>query len=146
MGGRGLGVGLRTIGMFAAGIVCLLAGLLAIGFGIPINEFGLGNTLILAGAVTACTGLIVLSLWVVVKELKGMAGRLGPGAARQKGNAPQPGGFPRRAIGASTGPGRGPAGLFPRRLPPGLKRLPGAIVRVRRRRRRRSQPLSSAAI
>ena len=55
----------------------MLAGLLAIGFGIPINEFGLGNTLILAGAVTACTGLLILSLWVVVKELKGMAGRLG---------------------------------------------------------------------
>src|SRR5580693_2587002 len=81
---------LMTIGMLVAGIVCLLAGLLAIGFGIPINEFGLGNTLILAGAVTACTGLIVLSLWVVVKELKGMAGRLGAGAALQKGNAPQP--------------------------------------------------------
>src|SRR3984885_15137817 len=63
-----------TIGMVVAGIVCLLAGLLAIGFGIPINEFGLGNTLILAGAVTACTGLIVLSLWVVVRELKNVAG------------------------------------------------------------------------
>jgi len=87
-----------TIGMLVAGIVCLLAGLLAIGFGIPINEFGLGNTLILAGAVTACTGLIVLSLWVVVKELKGMAGRLGAGAALQKGNAPQPAALPRAAI------------------------------------------------
>ena len=75
-----------TIGMLVAGIVCLLAGLLAIGFGIPINEFGLGNTLILAGAVTACTGLIVLSLWVVVKELKGMAGRLGAGAAAAEGH------------------------------------------------------------
>jgi hypothetical protein len=98
-----------TIGMLVAGIVCLLAGLLAIGFGIPINEFGLGNTLILAGAVTACTGLIVLSLWVVVKELKGMAGRLGAGAALQKGNAPQPAALPRAAIedlaGAEPGAG-----------------------------------------
>ena len=65
-----------TIGMLVAGIGCLLAGLLAIAFGIPINEFGLGNTLILAGAVTACTGLIILSLWVVVKELKGIAAGL----------------------------------------------------------------------
>ena len=79
-----------TIGMLIAGIACLLAGLLAIGFGIPINEFGLGNTLILAGAVTACTGLIILSLWVVVKELKSMAGRLGAGTALEKGNARQP--------------------------------------------------------
>ena len=83
-----------TIGMVVAGIVCLLAGLLAIGFGIPINEFGLGNTLILAGAVTACTGLIILSLWVVVKELKSMAGRLGAGPALQKGNAPPPAALP----------------------------------------------------
>ena len=70
-----------TIGMLIAGIGCLLAGLAAIGFGIPINEFGLGNTLILAGAVTACTGLIILSLCAVVKELKTIAGRLGSGVA-----------------------------------------------------------------
>jgi hypothetical protein len=66
-----------SIGMLGAGIACLLAGLLAIGFGIPINEFGLGNTLILAGAVTACTGLIILGLWVVVRELKNLSGGLG---------------------------------------------------------------------
>src|SRR6202012_583938 len=76
-----------TIGMLVAGIVCLLAGGLAIGFGIPINEFGLGNTLILAGAITACTGLIILSLWVVVRGLKNSAGRIATGAvldARQQ--------------------------------------------------------------
>jgi len=70
------------VGMLVAGFGCLLAGLVAIGFGIPINEFGLGNTLILAGAVTACSGLLILSLWVVVKELKGIAGRLGVVPAR----------------------------------------------------------------
>ena len=52
--------------MLIAGIGCLLAGLLAIGFGIPVQEFSFGNTLILSGAVTACTGLIILGLWVVV--------------------------------------------------------------------------------
>jgi len=76
--------------MLVAGIACLLAGLLAIGFGIPINEFGLGNTLILAGAGTACTGLIILSLWVVVKELKHLAARLSAGPVLEKGNARQP--------------------------------------------------------
>ncbi len=70
-----------TIGMLVAGIGCLLAGLLAIGFGIPINEFGLGNTLILAGSVAACSGLIILSLWVVVSELKSIAGQFGLGPA-----------------------------------------------------------------
>ena len=99
-----------TIGMLVAGIVCLLAGLLAIGFGIPINEFGLGNTLILAGAVTACTGLIILSLLVVVKELKSMAGRLGAGPALQKANASQPVALPRAAIEDQAGAEPGAAG------------------------------------
>src|ERR1700692_1638169 len=100
---RGRGVGCMTIGMLVAGIACLLAGLLAIGFGIPINEFGLGNTLILAGAVTACTGLIILSLWVVVKELKNMAGRLGARSSLEKGNARQPVALPENPAGAEPG-------------------------------------------
>jgi hypothetical protein len=65
--------------MLVAGIGCVLAGLLAIGFGIPVQEFSFGNTLILSGAVTACTGLIILGLWVVVGELRKIAQRLGPG-------------------------------------------------------------------
>ena len=65
--------------MLVAGIGCLLAGLLAIGFGIPVKEFSFGNTLILTGAVTACTGLVILGLWAVVRELKNIAQRLGPG-------------------------------------------------------------------
>src|ERR1700735_4426277 len=73
------GVSLMMIVMLIAGIGCLLAGLLAIGFGIPVQEFSFGNTLILSGAVTACTGLIILGLWVVVGELKNIARRLGPG-------------------------------------------------------------------
>ncbi|WP_213736728.1 DUF308 domain-containing protein [Bradyrhizobium sp. dw_411] len=67
--------------MLVAGIGCVLAGLLAIGFGIPVQEFSFGNTLILSGAVTACTGLIILGLWVVVGELRNIAQRLGAGVA-----------------------------------------------------------------
>jgi hypothetical protein len=63
-----------------AGIGVLLAGLLAIGYGIPIKEFGFGNTLIIAGAVAACTGAMMLTLWMVVRELKTVAQRLGFGA------------------------------------------------------------------
>ncbi len=62
-----------------AGIGLLLGGLLAIGYGIPINEFGFGNTLIVAGTVSACTGLIMLALWIVVRELKSIARGLGSG-------------------------------------------------------------------
>jgi hypothetical protein len=87
-----------TIGMLVAGIGCLLAGLLAIGFGIPINEFGLGNTLILAGSVAACSGLIILSLWVAVRELKAVARQLGLSPALDlKRSASQPVALPRPA-------------------------------------------------
>jgi hypothetical protein len=64
--------------LLIAGIGLLLAGLLAIGFGIPVKEFSFGNTLILIGAVGACTGIIMLGLWTVVRELKNIARRLGP--------------------------------------------------------------------
>jgi hypothetical protein len=87
---RGLGVSLMMIGMLVAGIVCFLAGLLAIGLGLPINQFDFGNTLILAGTIATGSGLIVLSLWVAVRELKSLAGQFGPvSALGLKGNASQ---------------------------------------------------------
>jgi hypothetical protein len=64
--------------LLIAGIAVLATGLLAVAFGIPVKEFSLGNTLILAGAVTACTGFILLGLAVVVRELQNIARRLGP--------------------------------------------------------------------
>jgi hypothetical protein len=86
------------IGMLVAGIGCLLAGLAAIGFGIPINEFGLGNTLILAGAVAACSGLIIVSLWIAVREIKGAVGRLASSPAFDpKSGTSQPAALPRPA-------------------------------------------------
>ena len=74
--------------LLIAGIAVLAAGLLAVAFGIPVKEFSFGNTLILAGAVAACTGVIMLGLAVVVRELQNIARRLGPAnpaaAARAK--------------------------------------------------------------
>jgi hypothetical protein len=87
------------VALLVAGIGLLLAGLAAIGFGIPVQEFSFGNTLILAGSVTACTGMMLLGLWIVVRELKNIAQRLGSGvpAAARTGN-------PRQAA-ASAAPG-----------------------------------------
>jgi len=65
--------------MLIAGVGCLLAGLLAIGFGIPVKEFSFGNTLIVTGVVGACAGLIILGMSAVLRELKNIAGRLGSG-------------------------------------------------------------------
>jgi hypothetical protein len=68
--------------LLIAGVGFLLAGLLAIGFGIPVKEFSFGNTLILTGAIIACTGAMLLGLWVLVRELKNIAG-LGSGMSLQ---------------------------------------------------------------
>ena len=56
--------------LLIAGIGVILAGLVAIAFGIPVKEFGFGNTLILTGTIGACTGLIMISLAIVVREIR----------------------------------------------------------------------------
>lgn len=66
------------IALLVAGIGSLLIGLLAIAFGVPVKEFSFGNTLILVGAIAACTGLVLLGLWMVVRTLNDIAQRLGP--------------------------------------------------------------------
>jgi hypothetical protein len=72
------GVNSMMVALFVAGIGILLAGLLAVGYGIPVKEFSFGNTLIVSGAITACTGAIMLALWAVARELKVVARRFGP--------------------------------------------------------------------
>jgi len=86
--------------VLVAGIGLLLAGILAIAFGIPVKEFSFGNTLILVGAIAACTGMMMLGLWTAVRELKNIARRLGPGVAtdQRAASALQP-----AAIGATLG-------------------------------------------
>jgi hypothetical protein len=69
------------IALLIAGIGFLLAGLLGVAFGIPIKEFSFGNTEILAGVITACTGVILLGLWMVIRELREIAQELAFGAA-----------------------------------------------------------------
>jgi hypothetical protein len=71
-----LGESMMTM-LLIAGIAVLAAGLLAVVFGIPVKEFSFGNTLILAGTVATCTGVMLLGLAVVVRELQNIARRLG---------------------------------------------------------------------
>jgi hypothetical protein len=70
--------------LLIAGIGAALAGLLAIAFGIPIKEFGFGNTLILVGVIAVCTGMILLGLSLVVRELKIISQRLRPAGQRAR--------------------------------------------------------------
>jgi len=93
------------LALLMAGIGLLLAGLLTVGLGIQM-DLSFGNTLILTGAIAACTGMIMLSLWAVARELKKIASRMGAGiplesragnatAAGSRNQAADNGGFSR---------------------------------------------------
>jgi hypothetical protein len=89
--GRGQGVNsMSVVVLLLAGMGLLLAGLVAIGFGIQINEFSLGNTLIVAGTMAACSGMLLVGLWMAVRELKKIARRLGPADATAESHADHP--------------------------------------------------------
>jgi hypothetical protein len=62
--------------LFILGIVLAAAGIVAIGFGIPINEFNLGNTMIVAGTVAVSAGLILFGLAAAVDQLTQIANAL----------------------------------------------------------------------
>jgi hypothetical protein len=94
--------------MLVAGIGLVLAGLLAIAYGIGV-QLSTGNTLIIAGMIGVCTGMIMLGFWTTVRELKNIARRLGNGLPDARGetglrpvlpvaatrdSAPAGGGFP----------------------------------------------------
>jgi hypothetical protein len=61
--------------LLAVGIVLLVFGLAAIGFGIPYNEFGTGNALIMSGSVGVVGGLILVGVAACLRELQ-RVGRL----------------------------------------------------------------------
>jgi hypothetical protein len=56
--------------LFGIGVFALFAGLVMVGFGIPINEFSFGNTLISAGTTAAVGGLIIIGLGVVAGQVR----------------------------------------------------------------------------
>ncbi len=72
----GRGVEFNMVVLLIAGVGAIVAGLLAIWFGIPVKEFSFGNTLILAGVVGVCSGLLLIGLSLVVRQLKVIAQRL----------------------------------------------------------------------
>jgi hypothetical protein len=59
--------------LYGIGAFVTVLGAVLIGFGIPINEFSFGNTLILAGTMGVIGGMIVISLGVVVAQLRRLA-------------------------------------------------------------------------
>jgi hypothetical protein len=73
--------------LFSVGTFALVAGLAMVGFGIPINEFSFGNTLIGAGITAAVGGLIIIALGIAVGQLRRIAESL---AGRLPGQFGQP--------------------------------------------------------
>jgi hypothetical protein len=80
---------LLILGLLVAG-----AGALAIILGIPINEFSLGSTLIIAGSTALTGGLVLIGLCTVVSELnhlgEALRGRPTGRAGRPAAEAPEP--------------------------------------------------------
>ena len=105
--------------LFVLGVAAAAAGVLMIGFGIPINEFSLGNTLIIAGTTALASGLVVIGLSVVARQLSKIADLLlsrpaGPASGRSSDMLEQGGGggrmpAPRSAHPAEAAPPRAPA-------------------------------------
>ncbi|MGB6349293.1 MAG: hypothetical protein WBG10_04625 [Pseudolabrys sp.] len=58
--------------LYGIGVFALFAGLVMVGFGIPINEFSFGNTLISAGTTAVVGGLIIIGLGVVAGQIRRM--------------------------------------------------------------------------
>src|SRR3954467_13423925 len=72
--------------MLVAGIGLVVAGLLAIAYGIGV-QLSTGNTLIIAGMIGVCTGMIMLERRTTVRELRNIARRLGNGLPDARGEA-----------------------------------------------------------
>jgi hypothetical protein len=66
--------------LFIVGGIAVMLGAATVAFGIPINEFSFGNTLIVAGTTLGASGLIVIAIAAAVRQLNRIAERLEQGA------------------------------------------------------------------
>ena len=59
--------------LFVVGAIAVMVGVGMVGYGIPINEFSFGNTLIVAGTTAVVGGLIVIAISAAVSKLQRIA-------------------------------------------------------------------------
>jgi hypothetical protein len=64
--------------LYILGSLVTAVGAVTLGFGIPISEFNLGNTMIVAGTIAAAAGLILVGLGATVGQLNQIANALRP--------------------------------------------------------------------
>ena len=120
------------------GLVTAAAGAGMIIFGIPINEFGLGNTLIMAGVVAVTGGFVILALAAVVSQVAHLGEDLADLAMRRVPSAPVTPSAPDMAA-ASRGPRPRPY------VPPAPSAAPEAVAAVAEPSSRPSGPTEEEA-
>ena len=86
--------------LFVAGSILGAAGLLALGFGIPIKDTTFGNAMLLTSIMLLCTSMILVGLGLVVRELKAVVRALAQGGVRvaPRAQPARPGVPPRPAL------------------------------------------------
>lgn len=62
-----------SVVLYVLAALAVMVGTATIGIGVPIKEFGIGNTLILAGTIVLCSGLVLLGLAVAAAQLQRLA-------------------------------------------------------------------------
>ena len=117
--------------LLAIGVFAVVAGLAMVGFGIPINEFSFGNTLINAGTTASVGGLIIIAVGIAVRQLRRIVEMLADsaqtaGLARLAPPADEfePGAALRKGAAAASAPAPAPGrAAFPPR--PNERPMPG---------------------
>jgi hypothetical protein len=92
--------------LFVLGIACVIGGVGAIVYGIPVKEFSFGNTMILAGTTSMVGGLIVIGLGAAISQLHRIVDMLGARPLARANRPLEPFEQPGGRLGA--GPGRVP--------------------------------------
>ena len=110
--------------LYGIGAFALFAGLVMIGFGIPINEFSFGNTLISAGTTAVVGGLILFGLGIVAGQLRRVAEAL---VARQPAGLVQPNDAFENTDSSAAAPSQGRMAYPSRPRPEPYPAEPGAV-------------------
>jgi hypothetical protein len=110
--------------LIVVGALLAAAGVGMIGYGIPINEFSFGNTLIVAGTTAVVGGIIVVAIGVAVGHLQRLAETLAARPSEQPSRPPEAFEPPSTAR-AAPAPNRIP---FPPRSKPPAFEIPETIA------------------
>jgi hypothetical protein len=73
--------------LYVVGAIVTMIGVAMVGYGIPINEFSFGNTLIIAGTTATVGGLIVMAVGVAVGQLQRISEALSTRAPARSGRS-----------------------------------------------------------